>query len=171
MGNVLQADNQAIPGKKVVDRSCPKTPNLEACSEELVLKLSEEDDEKEEKHGKHYVYVLYMWYEFTPASSADGFKKSPFPAFSDKQADWTITDSFLDRAMDTHMSEEDCAEAESNKPREEKDGEQRDEHTALPPMPKPTAVTPRSERSKRLSRRRRLQAGASTAGCDIRKTS
>ena len=97
--------------------------------------------------------------------------KSPLPAFSDKQADWTITDSFLDRAMDTHMSEEDCAEAESNKPREEKDGEQRDEHTALPPMPKPTAVTPRSERSKRLSRRRRLQAGASTAGCDIRKTS
>ena len=63
-------------------------------------------------------------------------KENPFPAFSDKQADWTITDSFLDRAMDTHMSEEDCAEAESNKPREEKDGEQRDEHTALPPMPK-----------------------------------
>ena len=107
-----------------------------------------------------------MWYVCTPASSADGFKESPFPAFSDKQADWTITDSFLDRAMDTHMSEEDCAEAESNKPQEEKDGEQRDEHTALPPMPKP-AVTPRSERSKRLSRRRRLQAGASTAGCDI----
>ena len=95
--------------------------------------------------------------------------ESSLPAFSDKQADWTITDSFLDRAMDTHMSEEDCAEAESNKPQEEK-GEQRDEHTALPPMPKPAAVvTPRSERSKRLSRRRRLQAGASTAGCDIRK--
>ena len=95
-------------------------------------------------------------------------EENPSPAFSDKQADWTITDSFLDRAMDTHMSEEDCAEAESNKPREEKDGEQRDEHTALPPMPKPAAaVTPRSERSKRLSRRRRLQAGASTAGCDI----
>ena len=83
-------------------------------------------------------------------------------AFSDKQADWTITDSFLDRAMDTHMSEEeDCAEAEGNKPHEE---EQRDKHTELPPMPKP-AVTPRSERSKRLSRRRRMQTGSSTAGC------
>ena len=161
MGNVLQADNQAIPGKKVVDRSCPKTPNLEACSEELVLKLSEDDDEKDEKHGKHFVNVVRVYSR----------KENPFPAFSDKQADWTITDSFLDRAMDTHMSEEDCAEAESNLPQEEK-VEQRDEHTALPPMPKPAAaVTPRSERSKRLSRRRRLQAGASTAGCDIRKTS
>ena len=162
MGNVLQADNQAIPGKKVVDRSCPKTPNLEACSEELMLKPSEDDEEKDEKHGKHFVYVVRVYSR----------KESPLPAFSEKQADWTITDSFLDRAMDTHMSEEDCAcaEAESNKPREEKDGEQRDEHTARPPMPKPAAaVTPRSERSKRLSRRRRLQAGASTAGCDIKK--
>ena len=54
LDNLLQADEQAIRRKKVVDRSCPKTPNLEACSEELVLKLSEEDDEKEENHGKHY---------------------------------------------------------------------------------------------------------------------
>ena len=83
-------------------------------------------------------------------------------AFTDRQADWTITDSFLDRAMDTHMSEEDCAEAESNKTREIE--ERRDKPTDLPTMPKP-AVTPRSERSKRLSRRRRLQTGSSTAGC------
>ena len=35
-----------------MDRSCPKTPNLEACSEELVLKLSQdEDDEKDENSG------------------------------------------------------------------------------------------------------------------------
>ena len=82
--------------------------------------------------------------------------------FTDKQADWTITDSFLDRAMDTHMSEEDCAEAENNKPDEKKEEEQRDKHTDLSPMPKP-AITPRSERSKRLSRRRRVQTAV--AGC------
>ena len=42
-------------GGRSVDRSCPKTPNLEACSEELVLKLSqdEDDEEKEENPGMH----------------------------------------------------------------------------------------------------------------------
>ena len=51
------ADN--FPGKKggggrSVDRSCPKTPNLEACSEELVLQLSQdEDNEKDENPGMH----------------------------------------------------------------------------------------------------------------------
>ena len=40
--------------KKVADRSCPKTPNLEACSEELVLKLSQdEDEERDDNPGGH----------------------------------------------------------------------------------------------------------------------
>ncbi len=97
-------------------------------------------------------------------------------SFSGRDLDDTLSDSFLERAMDSHMSEEDYMEAEANRPiaPNEKNGGvtpvlKSPDGNFLIPAPKPSlaelkAETPKSaEKTSRLYKRRQTQKRAAAS--------
>ena len=96
-----------------VNKSCPKTPHHLVCSEGLSLRLavtSESEGEEEEKDNKR---VLGKRWNYRNLSECQCF--TPCLLYSGHvPVNSTISDSFLERAMDSHMSEADYKEAETN---------------------------------------------------------
>lgn len=142
------------------NRSCPETPRFEVCSEELLLRLSSGSDQ-----------IVLPQVRDDPISSQGNAEEDA--KNSDKRTDFTISDSFLEGAMDTHMSEGDDIEKEgsfivplprklitNNKNIEPNPSPQiRSARLSRPLLKADTPDTPKSEKSVRLSKRRQVRKG------------